>query len=162
MSTCTSSISKTVRCFNQSFRRAGCQSGSQGCRQHARHGVHDRAPSCRLSRAARASVSVVAGLVLISIAAPAAPPSGSDLNSPTATWFRDLMRPDTNTSCCDASDCRTVVSRITPDGWEARIGARWLRVPPDRVLHQTNPTGQAVACYLPWLGIICFVPPPQS
>ena len=110
----------------------------------------------------RASVSLAAGLAFISIAASAAPPPGSDPNSPTATWFRDLMRPDTNTSCCDASDCRNVVSRITPDGWEARIGARWLRVPPDRVLHQDNPTGQAVACYLPWLGIICFVPPPQS
>jgi hypothetical protein len=107
-------------------------------------------------------VSVAAGLAFISIAASAAPPPGSDPDSPTATWFRDLMRPDTNTSCCDASDCRNVVSRITPDGWEARIGAKWLRVPPDRVLRQDNPTGQAVACYLPWLGIICFVPPPQS
>ena len=111
---------------------------------------------------ARASVSLAAGLALISIAAAAAPPPGSDPNSPAAAWFRDLMRPDTNTSCCDASDCRNVDSRITPDGWEARIGARWLPVRPDRVLHQNNPTSQAVACYLPWLGIICFVPPPQS
>lgn len=114
------------------------------------------------SGTARASVALAVGLALISVAASAAPPPGSDPNSPTGTWFRDLMRPDTNTSCCDASDCRNVLSRITPDGWEARIGTKWLPVPADRVLHRNNPTAEAVACYLPWLGIICFVPPPQS
>jgi hypothetical protein len=113
--------------------------------------------------AARAFGVIAAGLVLgIAPTASAAPPPGSDPNGPVSTWFRDLMRPDTNTSCCDASDCRRVEARMTPRGWDARIGNAWLAVPPDRVLRQSNPTGEAVACYLPSLGIICFVPPPQT
>ena len=94
--------------------------------------------------------------------AEARPPPGADPDSPTGMWFRKLMRPDTNTSCCDASDCRRVESRMTPSGWAAHIGSTWMAVPPDRVLRQENPVGEAVACYLPWLGIICFVPPAQS
>jgi len=114
-------------------------------------------------RGAKALVALAVGLALgISFAASAAPPPGANPNDPMATWFRDLMRPDTNTSCCDSSDCRRVVSRMTPTGWDARIGNAWLSLPPDRVLHQDNPTGEAIACYLPTLGIICFVPPPQT
>jgi len=96
------------------------------------------------------------------VAASARPPLGADPDSPTGMWFRNLMRPDTNTACCDASDCRRVESRMTPSGWTAHIGAAWIPVPPDRVLRQENPLGEAVACYVPWLGIICFVPPAQS
>ena len=63
----------------------------------------------------------------------------TDPNSPMATRLRDLMRPDPNTSCCDASDCRRVESRMTPAGWAARIDRAWIPVPPDRVLRQENP-----------------------
>ncbi len=51
---------------------------------------------------------------------------------------------------------------MTPAGWDAYIHNRWIPVPPDRVLRQDNPTGEAVARYQPNLGIICFVPPPQT
>ena len=31
--------------------------------------------------------------------------------------------------------------------------------PNEKILHKSNnPTGSAVACYLPWMGILCFVP----
>ena len=121
-------------------------------------------PSAGVSKGAVAAFVVLAAALAlgISFAASAAPPPGTNPNDPMATWFRDLMRPDTNTSCCDASDCRRVNSRMTPTGWDARIGNTWIPVPPDRVLRQSNPTGEAVACYLPNLGIICFVPPPQT
>jgi hypothetical protein len=113
--------------------------------------------------AAKAWTAVTAGLALsIALAASAAPPPGADPSDPMARWFRDLMRPDTNTSCCDASDCRHVNARMTPTGWDARIGNAWLPVPPDRVLRQDNPTGEAVACFLRSLSIICFVLPPQT
>jgi hypothetical protein len=130
----------------------------------AARGVFRAGPPCpRGRRAVRPCAALAAGLLLgIALAASAAPPPGADPNDPMAIWFRDLMRPDTNTSCCDSSDCRRVVARMTPAGWDARIGNAWLPVPPDRVLHQNNPTGEAVACYLPSLGIICFVPPPQT
>jgi hypothetical protein len=122
-----------------------------------------RARPADSTRRAKPLAVIAAVLTLgISITVSAAPPPGTDRDSPLAKWFRDLMRPDTNTSCCDTSDCRNVESRLTQDGWEARVGTSWLRVPWNRVLHKDNPTGRAVACHLPSLGIICFVPPPQS
>jgi hypothetical protein len=121
-------------------------------------------PSARHCKAAiRTSVVIAAGLALsLPLAAFAAPPPEADPNDPIRLWFRDLMRPDTNTSCCDSSDCRRVASRMTPTGWDALIRNKWIPVAPENVLRQNNPTGEAVACYLPHLGIICFVPPPQT
>jgi hypothetical protein len=123
----------------------------------------DLPPAGDRKGAVTALLAVAAGLALgLSLTASAAPPPGVGPNDPMATWFRDLMRPDTNASCCDSSDCRRVNPRMTPTGWDARIGNAWLPVPPDRVLRQDNPAGEAVACFVPSLGIICFVPPPQT
>jgi hypothetical protein len=95
----------------------------------------------------------------------AAPPPGADPD--LAPWFKSLRQPQTNLSCCDRSDCRTVRYRIMGGHFQAFIGdefARWqnpphawVDVPETSVLHQdNNPTGEGVAC---WAGakIICFV-----
>lgn len=90
-----------------------------------------------------------------------APPEGADLNSPIAQWYRSLQRPDVIGGCCDVSDCRPVESRTSDDGqaYEILIDHRWLRVPEEKILHNArNPTGQAVACYMPGLGILCYIP----
>ncbi|HUB96504.1 MAG TPA: hypothetical protein VL993_11330 [Stellaceae bacterium] len=53
--------------------------------------------------------------------------------------------------------------RTTGFGYEALIDGRWLAVPPERVLdHIANPTGRAVVCYAPALGILCFVRPDET
>jgi hypothetical protein len=95
----------------------------------------------------------------------AAPPQGAD---PTlAPWFKSLRQPQTNLSCCDRSDCRTVRYRIVDGHFQAFIGEEfarwqnppyaWVDVPEDSIIHRMdNPTGEGVAC---WAGakIICFI-----
>jgi hypothetical protein len=95
----------------------------------------------------------------------AAPPPGADPD--LAPWFRSLRQPNTDLSCCDRADCRTVQYRIVDGHFQAFIGGEfarwqnppyaWVDVPDGSVLHRhDNPTGEGVAC---WAGmrIICFV-----
>jgi hypothetical protein len=95
----------------------------------------------------------------------AAPPPGADPD--LAPWFRSLRQPNTEMSCCDRADCRTVQYRIIDGHFQAFIGGEfarwqnppyaWVDVPDGSVLHRhDNPTGEGVAC---WAGmrIICFV-----
>ena len=95
----------------------------------------------------------------------AAPPPGADPD--LAPWFRSLRQPNTEQSCCDRADCRTVQYRIVDGHFQAFIGSEfarwqnppyaWVDVPDGSVLHRhDNPTGEGVAC---WAGmrIICFV-----
>ena len=95
----------------------------------------------------------------------AAPPPGADPD--LAPWFRSLRQPNTDLSCCDRADCRTVQYRIIDGHFQAFIGGEfarwqnppyaWVDVPDGSVLHRhDNPTGEGVAC---WAGmrIICFV-----
>ena len=90
----------------------------------------------------------------------AAPPQNRD--PALATWFRDLKAPN-GTACCSIADCRRANFRLTPHGYEAMIGRRWVSVPWERVLRRTdNPTGEAVVCYVPHTELImCFVRPPD-
>ncbi len=78
-------------------------------------------------------------------------------------WFRSLMQPGTGASCCAEADCRQTDFRINGDHYEAWIDGRWEPVPPQAVLKRTdNPTGRAVVCSIPTLGIICFVRGPET
>ena len=95
----------------------------------------------------------------------AAPPADVDPN--LSPWFRSLRQPNTDQSCCDRSDCRTVRYRVVDGHFQAFIGNEfalwqnppftWVDVPEGSVLHRhDNPTGEGVAC---WSGraIICFI-----
>ena len=95
----------------------------------------------------------------------AAPPPGADPD--LAPWFRSLRQPNTDLSCCDRADCRTVQYRIIDGHFQAFIRGEfarwqnppfaWVDVPDGSVMHRhDNPTGEGVAC---WAGmrIICFV-----
>ena len=104
-------------------------------------------------------------LLLVTSTAIAAPPAGSDPDSPTAQWYRSLKSPHTGGSCCSEADCRPVVSRMAGDHYEAFIDRRtfgsdapddWVAVPNEKVLHTTNPTGESVACWYT-REILCFV-----
>jgi hypothetical protein len=98
------------------------------------------------------------------IGARAAPPIGA--RPEFADWFRSLTQPGTGASCCDLSDCRGVRSRIGPEGYEVFISSpgfpvevdHWVKVPTDKILRgKDNPLGQAVVCWTPHKGVICFV-----
>jgi len=91
----------------------------------------------------------------------AAPPENAD--SSLAPWFQSLRQPGSGISCCSMADCRAIEYRTSATGYEAFIDDKWLAVPPDRVLQNTaNPTGRAVACYIPGRGILCFVRPAET
>lgn len=75
-------------------------------------------------------------------------------------WFRSLMRPDGTGSCCNLTDCTPTEARVR-GGWEALtpIGS-WVAIPETAIVRgRGNPTGQAVLCWLPQRGVICFVEP---
>ena len=98
----------------------------------------------------------------------AAPPENADPK--LRDWFEGLRQPSTGAPCCSIADCRRTEARHNDTGWEVliddRFGARdsrWTSVPSNRVLdRRQNPTGEAVVCFLPTLGIMCFVPPPET
>ena len=91
----------------------------------------------------------------------AAPPPGAD--PALSPWFEDLRQPGTGRSCCSIADCRPVDVRIVEDHYEAYVHNRWMSVPPDKIVHRSdNPTGRAVICWTPTLGIMCFVEGPAT
>jgi hypothetical protein len=111
--------------------------------------------------AGRILVAVAVFAVALTAPAIARPPSNA--NPALAPWFHGLLQPGTNLSCCSIADCRTTDYRIAHNHYEVLIGKRWLAVPPDRILQRTdNPTGRAVVCWTPQLGIMCFVRATES
>jgi hypothetical protein len=93
-------------------------------------------------------------------AAWASPPENADPE--LAPWFQSLRAPN-GSSCCSIADCRITDYRTNGMGYEALVDGRWLAVPSERVLdHIVNPTGRAVVCYAPALGILCFVRPDET
>jgi hypothetical protein len=93
-----------------------------------------------------------------------APPENSD--GRYSEWFKSLKQPGTDNSCCDLSDCRSVKVRVGEQGYEALISKpdfpiefpTWVAIPADKILQgKDNPLGQAVVCWRPHPGVICFV-----
>ena len=111
-------------------------------------------------------LALVLALGLLAGSAQARPPEDAD--PALAPWFQGL-RAGNGSSCCSQADCRAVEYRVVKDHYEALIGRqfdldppRWVEVPPSHVLKKTdNPVGRAVACWLPSIGILCFVLPAQ-
>lgn len=80
-------------------------------------------------------------------------------------WFNSLK--DANgASCCDISDGHVLRSnefRTAGDYWEVRLNDSWVRVPPEKVLHNVdNPMGSAVVFHNNYGTIFCFVRPAES
>ena len=127
-------------------------------------------------RAALAASQILGFVLVLVIIVGVTVAFGHPADDADAQWFMSLMRPDTGTTCCSGPsnpnpDCLAVKSRQTAEGYEVliderfpgRIRAGWEKVPPQKILvHSPNPTGAAVACWLPSMGILCFVRPPDT
>jgi hypothetical protein len=97
---------------------------------------------------------------VIAIPTMAAPPPNAD--GALAPWFRSLRVPGTNASCCDEGDCRRTVAEMAPYGWKAKTLFGWIPIPRRIILYVPNPTGEAILCWTPNRGPLCFIPPPGS
>jgi hypothetical protein len=86
-------------------------------------------------------------------------------------WFALLKTPvaidwlPANQSCCDQADCKQRQVRINYAGlmeaWIEEAG-NWAVVPPETKITDpevlvNNPFFQRVVCYVPTLGVICYV-----
>jgi hypothetical protein len=113
-------------------------------------------------RLSAAGFALALTAVVVARGGEAAPPENAD--PALHGWFESLKQPKTGISCCSTADCRPVQYRLAPDGYEALLDARWIRVPADRILHQiSNPTGRAILCRSPISGsILCFVPASEA
>jgi hypothetical protein len=104
------------------------------------------------------ALSVLIGMAHSGLAAP--PP---DADPALAPWFNSLRQPWTNALCCSMADCRPVQSRLNGGHYEALIEGEWRQVPDHLILNRNdNPTGRAIACWTPQVGILCFVRAPDS
>jgi hypothetical protein len=107
----------------------------------------------------RYGVFLIALALLQHLALGAPPPNADPALSP---WYKSLRQPRTNALCCSEADCRTVPSRLSDGHYEAFIEGIWRQVPDHLILDRNdNPTGRAVACWTPLVGILCFIPPPE-
>ena len=71
-------------------------------------------------------------------------------DGPVKDFLKDLRRPDMEAqSCCDAGD--TVKTKFKVEGtgrhpddqWYAWLNEKWVRIPPDRIVSDYAPDGQA-------------------
>lgn len=110
-------------------------------------------------------IALSAAALLLSMTLPhlarSAPPPGS--SGRFHQWFESLTQPGTGVSCCSWADCRETSWRIRGDHYEAFVDHKWMVVPDGVILQRTdNPTGRAVVCWAPNLGILCFVPTAEA
>ena len=62
------------------------------------------------------------------------------------TFYKNLLRPDTKTSCCNMTDCRPTSGRITQGHYEIKVNGAWISVPQDKILHLAAPDGGYHVC----------------
>jgi hypothetical protein len=102
-----------------------------------------------------------AALGLLAGSAEARPPPNADMSF--APWFESLRQPGTGISCCSMADCRRTDFRVRDGHYQALVEGEWRDVPPETVLRRAdNPTGQAVVCYTPYRGVMCFIKGPET
>ena len=74
---------------------------------------------------------------------------GHDHDKWHADFYSKLMRPDTQTSCCNLADCRPTEIRTVAEHYEVLKDDRWIRVPSDKIVKITAPDGGAHICAPP-------------
>jgi hypothetical protein len=110
---------------------------------------------------------------------PVDPPDGWT-NTPLSQYFKGLQRPDNHlrppfdetnepTSCCDAGDVVKTKFKVEPssapypqDAWFAWLNGKWVRIPPEKIVPDYAPDGQAYLFMLTIASIheiVCFVRP---
>jgi hypothetical protein len=95
-------------------------------------------------------------------------------NSPNKAWFENLQRPDnhlhpyrdpTSLYCCGEADVVRTKFKVEGNGgphpedtWYAWLNETWVQIPPEKIVKDFSPTGEALLFVLAGT-IQCFVPP---
>ena len=82
-------------------------------------------------------------------------------------FYKDLIRPDTGSPCCDDKDCRPTSGRAVNDHYEVKVDGKWIPVPWDKVVKATAPDLGFHVCSGRQFGgqphqLYCVVLPPES
>jgi hypothetical protein len=125
--------------------------------------------SCRLGAAALAAGTSIA-------LSSAAFPRGEWPDGPNKAWFENLQRPDNHLHperrydpkslyCCGEADVVHTKFKVESKGgpypedvWYAWLHEEWVQIPPEKIVKDFSPTGDALLFLLADT-IQCFVPP---
>ena len=81
------------------------------------------------------------------------------------SWFEGVRSPH-GVPCCSMADGHETVYDIRNDGYWVPIEGEWLQVPPESIVHTTNPNGSAIVWWVKQgnstIYIRCFVPDSQG
>jgi hypothetical protein len=103
-------------------------------------------------------------------------PKGEWPDGPNKAWFENLQRPDNHLHperridpkslyCCGEADVVKTRFKVESGGgphpedtWYAWLNEAWVQIPPDKIIKDLSPTGEALLFLLAET-IQCFVPP---
>jgi hypothetical protein len=61
-------------------------------------------------------------------------------------FYKKLLRPGTNYSCCNKTDCRPTAGRMVDGHYEVKVNGAWISVPQSKILSTTAPDGGYHVC----------------
>ena len=76
-----------------------------------------------------------------------------------ASDYQYWKQPGTNASCCNDSDCAPVPAEVRHGQWFALRQGEWIPIPPERILHESNPSPEVGHLCYTYGRVLCFVPP---
>jgi hypothetical protein len=87
--------------------------------------------------------------LLVALALPAQAQDGH-LAQDHAQWhesfYKNLTRPDSKTSCCNLTDCRPTSGRMVDGHYEVKVNGAWISVPQSKIIPQSAPDGGYHVC----------------
>jgi hypothetical protein len=125
----------------------------------------------------RVSKNAIAAVIsILSIVYPRASSAGGEWpDGPHKEWFQNLKRPDIereeywdakSRSCCGAADVVKTKFMVEPahdkypeDRWYAWLNNKWALIPPEKIVKEHAPDGQAYLFVTVGGYIMCFVRP---
>ncbi|MGZ3410855.1 MAG: hypothetical protein ACXWKC_02450 [Xanthobacteraceae bacterium] len=61
-------------------------------------------------------------------------------------FYKQLIRPDTKTSCCNLTDCRPTSGRAVDGHYEVKVNGAWISVPMSKIIPTSAPDGGYHVC----------------
>jgi hypothetical protein len=62
------------------------------------------------------------------------------------SFYKQLIRPDAKTSCCNLTDCRPTTGRMVNGHYEVKVNGVWVSVPQGKIIPISAPDGGYHVC----------------